>query len=234
MTRDPGSPLDLVARLEADDGRVARDLARANALLERADAVGARARELDESFASLPELHAGLQREETAGHDALADARAALAEAERRLAETGGSRRAEKKREQAELDLGHAREAVAEAERRVERVVARRGELGAEERRWRAEIPALVTEAQAVAGELDDVTGLSESGRIQPEEDLRGLEAWAGRVRAALLVVSSRLVAERERLVREATELGAAVLGEPVEGSSVERVRRRVEQALGR
>jgi chromosome segregation ATPase len=228
------SLLDVVARLEADDARVASQLALTSVLLERAGAVGGRARELDTALTALPDERAVLEGEEAAAEAAAAGAQAALAEAERRLAELGSSRRDAKKREQSEREVAHAVEAVSDAERRIERVGERRGQLGEDERRWRAEIPELAASAVAAARELDELPGVSESGRAQPESDLAGLAAWADRVRAALLVVRSRLEGERERLVREASELGAAVLGEPVDGASVERVRRRVEQALRR
>jgi hypothetical protein len=51
-------------------------------------------------------------------------------------------------------------------------------------------------------------------------------------VHAALFVVKGGLETERERVVREAGELGAAVLEEPPVGASVSLVRRRVEDAL--
>lgn len=231
-SRGRDSLLDLVARLDADDARVAGRLALTRSLLERAGAVGDRARELDATLAALPEERAALESEEASAEEAAVGARAVLAEAERRLAELGRSRRDATKREQAEREVGHAVEAVADAERRIERVGARRRQLGEDERRWRAEIPELAASAVAAARELDQLPGVSDSGRAPPESDLDGLAAWAERVRAALLVVRSGLEGERERLVREASELGAAVLGEPVGGSSVELVRRRVEQAL--
>jgi chromosome segregation ATPase len=234
VTRERESLLDVVARLETDDARIASLLARTNALLERAGAVGGRARELEAAFAALPEERAALEREEDVGREAMTATQEALSEAERRLAELAGSRRAEKRREDAEREVARARDAVADSEKRVERVVARQRELGEQERRRRAEVPDLAAKAGAAADELDELPGVSESGRAQPESGLPGLAAWADRVRAALLVVRSSLEAERERLVREASELGAAVLGESLDGSSVEHVRRRVEQALRR
>jgi hypothetical protein len=58
---------------------------------------------------------------------------------------------------------------------------------------------------------------------------LADLAAWGDRVQTALLVVRGGLVAERERLLREAGELAAA-LGEPLPGASVASVRRRLEE----
>jgi len=56
------------------------------------------------------------------------------------------------------------------------------------------------------------------------------VEAAAGV--AALFVVRGQREGERERLVREANELGGSVLGEQVAGASVALVRRRLEEAL--
>ena len=71
---------------------------------------------------------------------------------------------------------------------------------------------------------------MSESGRTEPGGTLADLAAWGDRVQAALLVVRGGLVAERERLLREAGELAAAALGEPLPGASVASVRRRLEE----
>jgi hypothetical protein len=77
---------------------------------------------------------------------------------------------------------------------------------------------------------VSELPRVSDSGRTPPGETLPELVAWADRVGAALLVVRGVLVAERERLLREAGELGTAALGEPVYGASVSMVRRRIEE----
>jgi hypothetical protein len=73
---------------------------------------------------------------------------------------------------------------------------------------------------------------VSESGRAQPGAELSEIVEWGGRAHAALFVVRGGLAVERERIVREAGELGSVVLGEPVAGSSVGAVRRLIERAL--
>jgi hypothetical protein len=67
---------------------------------------------------------------------------------------------------------------------------------------------------------------------VEPGSSLEGLADWGARVRAALFVVTGGLETERDRVVREAGELGASVLGEPPVGASVAVVRRRLEDAL--
>ena len=97
-----------------------------------------------------------------------------------------------------------------------------------------AEIPELIAQAQALARQLADIPLVSTSGRLLPEPTLAGIVEWAARVHVALLVVRGQLDVERDRLVREANELGSVVLGEELAGSSVELVGRRVRTALAR
>ena len=63
--------------------------------------------------------------------------------------------------------------------------------------------------------------------------DLDGALEWASRARGALLLERSGLAREREEVVREATELLASVLGDPLTATSVAGVRERLARALG-
>jgi hypothetical protein len=56
---------------------------------------------------------------------------------------------------------------------------------------------------------------------------------WGTRARAALLVARSQLASERDAVVRQANELGASVLGEPLPALSAGEIARRVEGTLG-
>jgi hypothetical protein len=78
---------------------------------------------------------------------------------------------------------------------------------------------------------LRALAGISASGLEPPAPGLDGLEEWASRVSAALLVVGSGLETERERLVRQANEIAASVLGEPAHAGAVSRVRAELERA---
>ena len=64
--------------------------------------------------------------------------------------------------------------------------------------------------------------------------DLPGLLEWGARARGALLVATSVLETERERIVREANELGAAALGDQALAASVALVREQIERAAER
>ena len=230
MNRD--ALLEAVNDLAARDERLAAELVVVSGLAGRADAVGSRAHELDAVLAALPDERAALDHDEAIGREAGASAQTALADAEQRLARVGKSRRSEEQRAQAERELARAREAVVDAGRRLDRLGDRRRQVQDEERSALVEAEDLRAEAQSVASAVRELARVSESGRAAPAEHLTGLVAWADRVRAALLVVRSSLDAERDRVVREASELGAAVLGEPLGSASVAVVRRRVEQAL--
>ena len=59
-----------------------------------------------------------------------------------------------------------------------------------------------------------------------------GVAEWGTRARAALLVARSQLVTERDAVVRQANELGTALLGEALPPLGTAAVARRVEQAL--
>jgi hypothetical protein len=63
--------------------------------------------------------------------------------------------------------------------------------------------------------------------------DLEGALEWASRARGALILEHSALVLEREAVVREATELLASVLGEPLTTTAVAGTRERLAHALG-
>ena len=72
---------------------------------------------------------------------------------------------------------------------------------------------------------------LSQVGDAQRQPDsLDEMEQWSLVARSALLVSRGTLELERERLVVEANELAALVLGESSAGSSVRLVRRRLEE----
>ncbi len=61
----------------------------------------------------------------------------------------------------------------------------------------------------------------------QPGDDLVD---WGSRARAALYLARTSFEHEREQIVREAAEIGSSALGEPVYGSTVEAVLRRLEE----
>lgn len=107
--------------------------------------------------------------------------------------------------------VAQAREAQAE----LERVGAAR----------RVDAEHLVHRAIELASRVRDVPASS--------SDLDGALEWASRARGALLLEHSGLARERDEVVREATELLASVLGDPLAATAVAGVRERLARALG-
>jgi chromosome segregation ATPase len=226
------SLLAAAAELEARDERIGAELAELAELAARAARVDERARELVVFLEAVPAELAALDGQREILQRRLEQARAQEAAAAQRLVELEGARRAQARRVQAERERDQAGEAAEDASRGLERLQERRDKLLGEESSAHTEADALADEAREVAAEVRRQSRVSASGRGEPGLGLAGLTAWADRVQAALLVARSGLDSERERLVREANELGSAVLGEPLGGSSVTVVRRRLERAL--
>jgi hypothetical protein len=227
------SLLDLAAELEARDAELGARIAAARGLLEEVDAIRDRAGAVAALLEALPAERAALQRTACDAELRHAEAVAALGEAERMQSEAQGRRRGgAEARAQAEREVVRAREAVADAEAGRERVAAQRLALDEAERDRRAEAEALAAEARSLAARVRELPRLSEAGRAEPGSSLEDLADWGARVHAALFVVTGGLEAERDRVVREAAELGASVLDEPPLGASVAVVRRRLQNAL--
>jgi hypothetical protein len=228
------SLLDLVIDLERRDAAAAAEIEHVGRLADGAKEIAARAEAIEALLDSAPAERAAADRAEA---EALALRRVAdddLAAAAAAAAKQEAVGRRGHDVAEAQRDLGHAQDAVRDAVARVERIACTRATLVKSEAAARADIPKLVAEAQEIAGRLAGLSRVSESGRAAPEPTLDGLRAWATRVRAALVVVRGQLDAERERLVREANELGSVALGEQLAGNSVELVGRRLRESLER
>lgn len=220
------SLLDLAADLERRDAAVAAEIDRVARLADGAKEIAARADAIGALLANAPTEHAAMDRAEAeaSAHRRVAEVDLAAAVANLETASRGNA--------DAKRDLGHAQDAVRDAAARVERIACTRATLVKSEGAARADVSNLVAQAQEIAGRLAELSRVSESGRTLPEPTLDGLHVWATRVRAALVVVRGQLDVERDRLVREANELGSVVLGEQLAGSSVELVGQRVRTML--
>lgn len=221
--------LELAADLERRDAVVAAEIDRVVRLADGAREIAARARAIAALLDSAPVEHASLDRAEAEAlaHRRAADDDLALAIAALELANRKGREHTEAQREH-----DHAQVALRDAAARVERISCTRETLVKSERAARDDVSSLEAEANRIARELAELPRVSASGRALPEPSLAGVAEWADRVHAALLVTRAQLDTERDRLVREANELGSAVLGEQLAGSSVELVGRRVRAML--
>jgi hypothetical protein len=207
-------PLEYARELEALDVRLARELASVEELQRRAGAIGARAAELDVFARSLP-----VERVRVAEALAAAAVELAAREAERERAEARAEEDPEARRAAARAEV-----AASVVRKRIER-------LQQEQERLEAGAAALPDEIRELAREAAGATAaLAHATVTAPPPDAEYLIAWASRARAALLLARSSLEGRREHVVREASELAASVLGEPV-AASVAGIRERLERA---
>jgi len=214
--------LDDVRRLASRDAELAAEAARLRRLGDEADAVRARAEATEAFFASYPV-------EETRRREATAAARE---EREHRRAEAAraeavlSAARKDEERAAAERAVARAADRVSDAEARAARAVNAESELERAAAELGAEIPALEQRAAAVSAQLPELP----AAPAGPRE----LIEWASRARAHVFVAAGQLDAQRDRVIREANELGSMLLGEPVYGSTPAQVRNRIEATIGR
>ena len=210
--------------LEARDERVADELG----ALQQLQAEVAELRTHGEAIAAFRAAYPGeLARiEETA---ASACEELAARAAEREAAEVELERaRSDEDRAAARRAVTRATDAESSSRRKLERAEEEQSTLEREAARLDEELPRLERRAMELGHRLEEHRRVT---RI--ETDPSGLEPlldWASRARAALFVAAGGLETERERIVREANELGAAALGEPAVVTSVRLVRERLER----
>jgi chromosome segregation ATPase len=131
----------------------------------------------------------------------------------------------EDQRAAAERSLQQARDDLHAAEFWVAQAREAHAELERDGATRRVEAESLAHRAFELAARVRNVPAGS--------PDLDGALEWASRARGALLLERSGLAREREEVVREATELLASVLGDPLTATAVSGVRERLARALG-
>jgi len=216
----PGA-LDEIQRLAELDAELAAEAGRLRRLGDEAEAVRARAAAIDAFFG-------GYADEETRRRATTAAARADLT---RREEESARARddlavaRKDEERAVAERAVARAEDRVAVARARVARAAEAEAELEREAAERAAEVPSLEHRAAEVASQLRDLP----RAPTGPKELLE----WASRARANLFVAVRQLDAQRDRVIREANELGSMLLGEPLYGSTPAQVERRIAATIG-
>jgi chromosome segregation protein len=223
--------IELARRLEKDDERLAAALTTVAELQQAVAAVRTGAASLARLIVSAPERRAAADVAIDEARRELERRREESARAEAELAQAERSRD-ERRLEAARRALERTRDSFAAGERRLERAAGARTALEQELSEAEAAIPATENEARAQSRRLAEVPRISQTGLEPPGPGLDGVDEWASRVAAALLVVRSGLETERERLIREANELAASVLGDQDVGTSVALVRARLERAV--
>jgi len=212
--------------LEAQDAALAAAIAEVDALRSDVADLRARAGHAVDFIARLPEARHALAAALAEAEDELERRRRDVAEAEQRL------ERAQKEEEvlAARRAAVRTRDSVTTSERKVDRL---RGDVEAvegEARRLEREAPDLEQRAAELAERIGTVHRAPDPGL--PGADAAGAAAWASRAEASLFVARGGLETERDRVIRQASELAAAALGEPA-AASVSRVREELEQRLG-
>jgi hypothetical protein len=220
--------LAFLRELERADEEVAATLAELDDLARQVDDVRARVEKLETFLARLP---AERGRLDAAEHERELHVRFAgeeLAAAEQELEE------AQRARDESRATAAHhrvvrARDALHMAERRLAEVGVERRELESKAQAVEQETTKLVETAGRLAATLAERPRLAEQAGAQPAPGVTGVGDWASGARAALVVARSSLASERDALIRQANELGALVLGEPVLASSPGAIARRLE-----
>jgi len=220
--------LRIVDELERRDEAAAGALHEIEEQQREVEEIRSRTAAIASFLAAFPDALAAREAEERAAAESRTAAAAALAEAEDALAQAE-----ERGREDARLAAAraaqHARDALHEAELRVERAHAERERLVREEQEQRDDADRLVLRVQPLARTL------AADPRIATEPPAPGLDGvleWASQARGDLLVARAGLATERDKVVREATELVAGALGEPLPGNGVAGVRGRLARSL--
>jgi chromosome segregation ATPase len=202
--------LSVLHELEEADQELSTTLERLDDLAHEVQEIGARATELSRRLARLPAERAAVA---AARAEAARDIEARRQEHEQVLA-AGYRDEAEARREQTRAaDLLHS------AERRLEAATEEEARLAEEEETASREARELWE--RAVGVDADPPAG----------DSLEELAAWATETRAALFVRRGQVAAQREAAIRQANELGSALLGEPLVAQSAALVARRVEEA---
>jgi chromosome segregation ATPase len=145
---------------------------------------------------------------------------ALLREAEAELERAGK----ENERLAAERIVQYRRDELHDADAWLLQARTAREQLDRESEQRRVEADRLADRAAELAERVRDVPS--------PAPGLEGAAEWGARARGALLVRHSRLADERDKVVREATELVASVVGDPLLVTGVAGVRDRLERAL--
>jgi hypothetical protein len=217
----------IVDELERRDGDAAAALNEIETLQQHVDETRARARDIAAFLDGFPDALAAREAEGLAAEQSRTAASDALTEAEDTLAQAR-ERGREDARLAAERALQHAQDALREADLRVERAHAQREQLVREEREQRDAAGRLVVDVQPLAQAL---AANPRIGTGPPVAGLDGVLDWAARARGDLLVAHAGLETERDKVVREATELIASALGEPLPGKGVAGVRERLSRS---
>ncbi|MFQ5426625.1 MAG: hypothetical protein ACE5EV_06065 [Gaiellales bacterium] len=207
------SHVDYLRELVEKEHEAAVDLAALDGLLGETARVRERAARIRRTLDAEPIERARHGEAVTAARRDLEARVAALAVAEREVAS------AEAAGEDADLasarrQLMRAQDAVITARQHLERTIAASDAFEEQVAVARRELPLVEEEAASLAAALAGrARGAGAAGDL-PSRDLAGIDEWAVAARAALTVARASAATERDAIMRQADEVGSAVLGE--------------------
>jgi hypothetical protein len=219
--------LAFLHELQLADEEVAAVLADLDELAGETERVRSGALGLEAFSLRLPAERERVDGERARAETELAAARGVAADAEAVVHDAR-----EENADEARRFAVRARDRLAVAERRVAEARAAGAALERRAREAEEEGRALETRARELAHELRGRPRLAQDAGEDPRPGLAGVSEWAGAAGAALFVARGQLATERDAVIREANELGALALGEPLTAASAAVVTRRVEREL--
>jgi hypothetical protein len=226
---DPEGVLAFLQELEVADEEVGARLEELDELARETEAVRSTALELEAFEARLPSERERVAGELEQAEEDAAAARDALAAAEKAMQAATDDR---------EADSGHflvrARDRLAVAERRRSEADGARRDLEVLAGAAEEEARELERKARVLAGTLRGQPRLAEDAGADPGPGFAGIAGWGETARASLFVARGQAAAEREAIIRQANEVAALALGEPLSSLGAARVAQRVEEKLGR
>jgi len=211
--------LAILEDLERAEDEVAAEMAEIDELYAASENVRGRALELVAFLEALPEERDAAQREIEGSAQALEDSEAAAQRAEQELAAAEAAGDEERLAAARRFHI-RARDTLGLAERRARDAHARRAELEAAAAAAEEEARGLAARADELAAALSRRPRVAVQAGVRPGADPAEIAEWGTQVRAALLVARSQVAAERDALVRQANELAAVAVGEPIAAMS--------------
>jgi chromosome segregation ATPase len=211
--------LEILEDLERGEEEVAAEMAEIDELYAASEELREGALDLVAFLGALPDERAAAAAEIEEAARTLEEAAAAADQAEQELeaAEAAGD---EERLAAARRFHIRARDAFGLAERRARDARTRGSELEAAAAAAEDQAKRLAAQAQDLAEALSRRPRVAVQSGAGPGADPAEIAEWGTQVRAALLIARSQVAAERDALVRQANELAAVAVGEPVAAMS--------------
>jgi len=224
--------LEILEDLERTEEEVAAEVAEIDELYAACEELRGAALELIAFLEKLPEERAAAEREieeSTRALEAAADA-AEQAEQELPAAEAAGD--AERLAAARRFHI-RTRDALGVVERRARDALGRASELEAAATAAEEQAETRASRAGELAEALSRRPRVAVEAGVRPATDPAEIAEWGTQARAALLVARSQVAAERDALVRQANELAANAVGEPIAAMSAAGAAELLRRTLG-